>query len=53
MRNQGNRGSQPKVDHVAAERGHMYMIIKMRDLFGFVNDLEKVIFGLGFKLKIK
>ena len=25
----------------------------MRDLFGFVNDLEKIIYGLGFKLIIK
>ena len=28
----------------------MYMMIKMRDLFGFVNDLEKIMYGLGFKL---
>ena len=34
--NQSNRYSQLKCDHVAAERGHMYMLIKMRDLFGFV-----------------
>ena len=38
VRNQGNRDSQLKGDHIAAERGHMYMMIKMRDLFGFVND---------------
>ena len=25
----------------------------MRDLFGFVNDLEKIIYGLGFKLILK
>ena len=41
--NQGNRDSQLKGDHIAAERGHMYMMIKMSDLFGF--DLEKVIYG--------
>ena len=29
------------------------MMIKMSDLFGFVNDLEKIIYGLGFKLIIK
>ena len=50
VRNIGNRDSQLKGAHVAAERGHMYMMVKMRDLFGFVNDLEKIIYGLGFKL---
>ena len=53
VRNQDNRDSQLKVDHIAAERGHMYMMIKMSDRFGFVNDLEKIIFGLGFKLILK
>ena len=28
-------------------------MIKMSDLFGFVNDLEKIIYGLGFKLLLK
>ena len=50
VRNQGNRDIQLKSDHIAAERGHMCMMIKMCDLFGFVNDLEKIIYGLGFKL---
>ena len=53
VRNQGDRDSQLKGDHIAAERGHMYMMIKMSDLFGFVNDLEKIIYGLGFKLILK
>ena len=53
VRNKGNRDSQLKGDHIAAQRGHMYMIIKMSDLFGFVNDLEKIIHGLGFKLILK
>ena len=53
VRNQGNRYSQPKNDHAAAERGHMYMMVKMSDLFGFVNDLEKIIYGLGYKLMLK
>ena len=53
VRNIDNRNSQLKGDHVAAERGHMYMMVKMRDLFGFVNDLEKIIYGLGFKLILK
>ena len=53
VRNQGNRDSQLKGDHIAAQRGHMFMMIKMSDLFGFVNDLEKIIYGLGFKLTFK
>ena len=53
VRNQGNRDSQLKVDLMAAKRGHMYMMIEMSDLFGFVNDLEKIIYGLGIKLILK
>ena len=53
VRNQNNRDNQLKVDHIAAERGHMYMMVKMSDLFGFVNDLEKIIYGLGFKLILR
>ena len=53
VRNQGNRDSQLKGDHIAAQRGHMYMMIKMSDLFGFVNHLEKIIYVLGFKLILK
>ena len=53
VRSQGNRDSQLKRDHIAAERGHIYMMIKMSYLFGFVNDLEKIICGLGFKLILK
>ena len=53
IRNINNRDSQLKNDHIAAERGHMYMMIKMSDLLGFINDLEKIIFGLGFKLSLK
>ena len=45
VRNQGNRDSQLKTDHIAAERGHMYMLVKMSDLFGLANDLEKIING--------
>ena len=44
VRNQGNRDNQPQSEHIAAERGHMYTMIKMSDLFGFVNDLEKIIY---------
>ena len=29
------------------------MMTKMSDLFGFVNDLENIIYGLGFKLILK
>ena len=53
VRNIGNRDSQLKGDQVAAESGHMYMMIKMSDLFVFVNDLENIIYGLGFKLILK
>ena len=53
VRNQGNRDSQLKGDHISEQRGHMYIMIKMSDLFGFVNDLEKIIYGLGFKLLLK
>ena len=53
VRNRGNKDSQLKIDHIAAQRGHMYMMIKMSDLFGSVNDLEKIIYGLGFKLLLK
>ena len=53
VRNQGNRDGQLKGDNIAAQQGHMYMMIKMSDLFGFVNDLEKIIYGLGFKLILK
>ena len=52
VRTQGNRDSQLKGDHTA-QRCHMYMMIKMSDLFGFVNDLEKIIYSLGFKLILK
>ena len=42
VKNQGNRDSQLKGDHIAAQRGHMCMMIKMSDLFGFLNDLERL-----------
>ena len=44
------RDSQIKVDHAAAERGHLCTMIRMSDLFVFVKDLEKIIYGLGLKL---
>ena len=25
-------------------------MIRMKDLFGFINDLEKIIYDIGFKL---
>ena len=51
VRNQGNRDCQLKNDHIVAQRGQMYMMVKMSDLFGFINDFEKIIYGLGFKQK--
>ena len=53
VRNIDNRNSQLKGDHVAAERGQLYMMVKIRHLFGFVNYLEKIVYGLGFKLILK
>ena len=53
VRNIDNRNSQLKGDHFAGERGYMYMMVQMRDLFGFVNDLEKIIYCLVFKLILK
>ena len=41
VRNQGNRDSQIKGDQIAAERGHMYLMIKMSDLFGFGKCFRK------------
>ena len=35
VKNQGNRDSHFKGDNIAAQRGHMYMMIKMSDLFWF------------------
>ena len=40
-------------DHQAAQRGYMKMMIKMKDLFVFINDFEKIISGIGFKLILK
>ena len=53
VRNIDKRDSQLKGDHIAAQRGHMYMMIRMSDLFGFVKDLEKIIYSLGLKLILK
>ena len=53
VRNQGYRDIQLKSDHAAAQVGNIFMMVKMRDLFGFVNDLEKIIYGLRFKLILK
>ena len=53
VRNQGKRDSQLKGNNAATERGHMYMMVKMSDLFGFVNDLENIIYGFGFKIILK
>ena len=50
VRDQREKSSQLKGGHQAAQRGHMYMMNKMKDLFGFINDLGKNINGIGFKL---
>ena len=35
------------------ERGHMYMMVMMSGLTGFVNDLGKIMYRLEFKLILK
>ena len=50
---QADRGSQLKRDYAAAERGHMYMMIKMIDLFGCVNDLDNITYSSRLKLILK
>ena len=45
FRSQGKRDSHLKGDHTAAERGLIHMMVKLSDLFGFVNDLQKIIYG--------
>ena len=41
-----------KNDHFDAQV-HILMMVKILDLFGFINDLEKIIYGAGFKLILK
>ena len=41
-RNQGNKDSQFNGDHIAAQRGPMFMMIKMSDLIAFVNDFNQI-----------
>ena len=48
VRDRRERDSQLKGDHQAAQRDHMYMMIKMKDLFGLIIDLEKITYGIGF-----
>ena len=43
VRNHGVRGSQLKGDRIAAERGHMNVMIVMSDLFGFLNDCTFIV----------
>ena len=50
VRDQKEKDSQSKGDHIAAQRSHIHMMNKMKDLFGFINDLEKLIYRVGFKL---
>ena len=49
VRDQRERDSQLKRDHQAGQRGHMYMMSKMRNIFGFINDFEKIIYGIGHR----
>ena len=53
IRDHRERYSQLTGDHPAEKRGHVYMIIKMKDLSGFIIDLEKIKNGIGFKIILK
>ena len=53
IRNQRERDSQLKGENQVAQRGKLCMMIKMKDLFGFTNDLEKIIHGKSLKLPLK
>ena len=50
---QVERNCQLKGDHEAAQIRYMNMMIKLNDLFGFINCLEKIIYGRGFRLILK
>ena len=46
----------PYINHRTFKSSYRIYVFDTRyqsDLFGFVNDLEKLIYGLGFKLKLK
>ena len=45
--------NQLESDHQAAQRSHKYMMVKMKDLYGFINDIEEIIYCIGFKLILK
>ena len=47
---QREKESQLIGDHQAAQKGYVHIMIKMKYLFGFLIDLEKIIYGIGFKL---
>ena len=47
------RDSQLKVGQMASQRSHMCIMIELKDLFGFIKDLEKIKYGIGFKLILK
>ena len=53
VRSRTERYSQVSSDHASAERGNMYRMIEMSDLFGFINYLEKKHNGLGFGVILK
>ena len=40
-------------DPDSGEKGHIYMIIMMSDVIGFVKDLDKIIYGVEFKHLLK
>ena len=50
---QRERNSQLKNNYRGAKISHKYLMIKITNLFGFIKDLEKIIFGIGFKLILR
>ena len=50
VRSQKERDIQLKSDPKTAQKGHLCFIIKMQDLYGFIKNLEKIIYDIGLKI---
>ena len=50
VREQNERDRQLENGHNDAQKSYMYMMTKMKDLFGLINLLKKIIYGIGLKL---
>ena len=53
VRDQSQKADQFGDDDDNIEKNHMYMVIKISNLLGFVYDLNKVMYCLRFKLIFK